>query len=519
MNSTPGIIFFCCITLIGGCRTDLATIKRGCTVVDRMPVIKPDYAGITLPPNIAPLQFSFRDSCAACCIEIASVKGPPIIVKGKKGIVRIGTAPWKRLLSENAGNPLRITIYARGDRGAWCRYTTIENTIAAEPIDRYCTYRLLNFQYSYWKDLRQCQRDLTSFTETVLVNTQNYTKNDVLKCVNCHLPMNNDPSRFVLQLRSKTGGAETLIADGDSIATLSSRLGHAAWHPGGRYIAFSIYKVQQYFHAVGRQLIDVYDNNSYIVIYDVAGRKIVPAPPQLNQQGMLETWPAWSPDGRYLYFCSAPVLWSDYNKEPPDNFNKTKYSLLRIAYDSASDSWGAVDTMLCPAETGLSIALPRISFDNRFCLFCMQNYGPYPYTEASSDLYLMDIATRQYRKLPINSEYNESWHSWSTNSRWIIFTSRRDGGIFTRLHISYIDSAGNAHKPFLLPQRDPAFYDSFLKCYNVPELAISPVRFSERELFKAIQSRHTIPVPIPPNNAMDSADTSQNRWQSINSRE
>ncbi|MBN1577694.1 MAG: hypothetical protein JW913_14135 [Chitinispirillaceae bacterium] len=134
-----------------------------------------------------------------------------------------------------------------------------ENTIAAEPIDRYCTYRLLNFQYSYWRDLRVCQRDLTSFAETMLVNTQNYTRNeagnDAFKCVNCHMPMNNDPSRFVLQLRSKAGGVETLIAIDDTIATLSSRFGHAAWHPSGRYIAFAIYKVQQYFHAVGGQFL------------------------------------------------------------------------------------------------------------------------------------------------------------------------------------------------------------------------------------------------------------------------
>jgi hypothetical protein len=458
-------------------------------------------------------------------------------VWGEKGFVRIDAAPWRRLLSDNAGKPLRVTIYARGGRGAWRRYTTIENTIAAEPIDRYCTYRLLNFQYNYWRDLRLCQRDLTSFTETVLLNTFNYTlnnmradtrndwrnstrndkPNEVFRCVNCHMPMNNDPRRFVLQLRSIAYGSETLIADGDSITTLSSQLGYTAWHPGGRYIAFSVYTVQQHFHAVGRQFVDIYDNNSRIVIYDVAGRKIVPVP-QLNRQGVLETWPAWSPDGRYLYFCSAPVPWSDYSKQPPDNFNKTKYSLLRIAYDSVANSWGAVDTVLSAGETGLSIALPRLSPDNRFCLFCMQNYGAYPHMQVSSDLYLMDVATRQYRKLSINSEYNESWHSWSKNGRWILFSSRRGGGIFTRLYLSYIDSAGNARKPFILPQRDPAFYDSFTKCYNVPEFAMAPVRFSERQLLKAIKTRHTI-VPVPPNTAVRSADTSQNGWSSIGNPE
>jgi hypothetical protein len=503
MINYRSIILFCCAALVCGCRPDLAAVKRGCAAVDRLPVIKPDYAGITIPSNIAPLNFSLRDSCTACVAELASVKGPPITAWGGKGGIRIAAAPWRRLLAENAGKPLHITLYASNRQGAWRRYATIEDTIAAEPVDRCCTYRLLNFLYNYSSDVSECQRDLTSFREIELVNTKNYAWG----CVNCHMPMNNDPGRFVLQSRSIAYGSETLIADRDTITTLASRLGYTAWHPGGRYIAFSVYKVQQYFHAVGRQFIDVCDNNSCVVIYDAVARKIVPAP-LLNQPGVLETWPAWSPDGRFLYFCSAPVKPGYSTTEPPEDFDKVRYSLLRIAFDAAHNGWGAPDTVLTPGETGLSIAQPKISPDNRFCLFCMQNYGAYPHTQVTSDLYIMDLVTRQYRRLPINSEYNESWHSWSKNSRWILFSSKRGGGIFTRLYLSHVDSEGNAHKPFLLPQRDPAFYDSFIKCYNVPEFAIAPVRFSERQLLKAIRTRHKITVKVPTNTSTPSADSS-----------
>jgi hypothetical protein len=503
MNNLKSIILFCCTALVCGCRPDLAKFERNCEIVNRLPVIKPDYTGIVLPPNIAPLNFTIQDSSHSCFAEIKSVKGQPVTVRGEKGVVRIPAKKWKELLLGNAGKPLWITIYCRGEKGVWRRYKTIEDTIAAEPIDRYCTYRLLSYQYNYSSDLQECQRDLTSFDENVLVNSQNYSWG----CVNCHTPMNNDPSRFVLQARSTDYGSETIIADGDKVTTLSSRLGYASWHPGGRYIAFSVYKVEQYFHSIGRQFIDVYDSNSKIVLFDAVARKIVPAP-QLNHQGMLETWPAWSSDGRYLYFCSAPILWTESGKEPPDNFNKERYSLLRIAYDTAQNSWGTIDTVLNTSETGLSIAQPKISPDNRFCLFCMQEYGAYPHSQVTSDLYLMDIATKQYHKLPINSEYNESWHSWSKNSRWIMFSSKRGSGIFTRLYFSYIDSAGNTHKPFLLPQRNPAFYDSFIKCYNVPEFAVSPVHFSERQLLKAIRTRHTVSVPIPMNTGKNSSQLS-----------
>jgi len=521
MNSRLTIIVFFCVAIAGGCRPGLDGIKKKCSNAGHLPHIRPDYTAITIPPNIAPLNFSLKDSVRNAVAEITSVYGSPIVVRSTKGGMRINAASWKKLLMKNTGNPLYITVYARTKQGGWQRYETIKNGIAAEPIDRYCTYRLLNFQYRYWKDLRMCQRDLTSFAQTTFLNSLNYTKNnmrnvtrtdartsatrpspenntedDPFRCVNCHLPVNNDPERFTLQLRSNAYGAETLIGDGDSITKVSSRFGQAAWHPGGRIIAFSVYDVKQCFHTARRQVIDVYDKTSRIVIYDIAERKIIPVP-QFNRQNVLEGWPAWSPDGSYLYYCGAPVPWNDYSGDPPVHFNKTRYSLLRISYDPVSRSWGTVDTVLSTMETGLSIAQPRLSPDNRFCLFCMQNYGPYAYIDASSDLYLMDLATRRYRRLQINSEYNESWHSWSSDGRWILFSSRRDGGILTRLYICHIDSTGIEAKPFILPQRDPRFYDAFLKCYNVAELATAPVRFSERKLLRAIKETPAVSVPIP----------------------
>lgn len=494
MSKIRSCLLFFCAVMILSCDSRFETIINKSEMYHRLPPVKPDYTGITIPPNIAPLNFFLQDSSTADVAIISSGKGKNITIKSKKNRFYIDPKQWKKLISKNAGGQLHITICSRDKKEKWSRYATIENSIAMEPIDRYCTYRLLNIQYNYSRYLRQCQRDLGTFSEKNLINTQNYK----VKCVNCHTPMNNDPSRFTLQVRSDSYGSQTLIACGDTISTLSSQLGHTSWHPGGNCIAFAAYKVQQYFHSTGRQFIDVYDNNSGVIIYDIAQQKIVPVT-ELNQNEFLQTWPSWSADGNYLYYCSAPIPWDDHRKEPPDNFNKTKYNLMRISYNATRNSWGDIDTVLSALETGLSIAQPKISPDNRYCLFCMQEYGAYPHTEITSDLYLMDMTTKKYQKLPINSEYNEGWHSWSKNSRWILFSSKRGGGIFTRLYISYIDSSGNASKPFMLPQKDPLFYDSFTQMYNVAEFAVAPVQFSERQLLRAIQSRKMISVPVPGN--------------------
>jgi hypothetical protein len=109
----------------------------------------------------------------------------------------------------------------------------------------------------------------------------------------------------------------------------------------------------------------------------------------------------------------------------------------------------------------------------------------------------MELATGKYRKLDINSDLSESWHSFSSNSRWLAFSSKRQGGLFTRTYLSYIDDKGNAFKPFIMPQKDPCFYDSFLKTYSVPELISTEVTVSHRNLARAVRGDKHIEVNIP----------------------
>ena len=95
-----------------------------------------------------------------------------------------------------------------------------------------------------------------------------------------------------------------------------------------------------------------------------------------------------------------------------------------------------------------------------------------------TDLYLMDIKTGAYRKLGINSERTDSYHCWASNSRWFAFISKRDNGVFARVYFSYIDGSGKVYKPFVLPQKDPYFYDTFTSSYNVPELIKRPMEIN-----------------------------------------
>ena len=219
----------------------------------------------------------------------------------------------------------------------------------------------------------------------------------------------------------------------------------------------------------------------------------------MSDKDRLETYPTWSPDGKYLYYCSAPILWEDRDKTPPDNFDKVQYDLMRISYDVDKDQWGQPEIVLSTNETGMSILLPRISPDGRFLVFVMCDYSCFPVYRPSSDLYIMDLKTSSYKKLDaVNSPYSESWHSWSSNGRWLAFSSKRAGGFFTRTYFTYINENGQASKPFILPQKDPTYYDSLLQTYSVPELITKPVAFSSRQFGRTAcsVSRDAVSMPV-----------------------
>ena len=471
---------------VGSCRDEK---PQAPVAVARQPRITPDYAGLVIPPNIAPLNFMIDEPGDRYLARIHSAAGDPIEIIGRKGEILIPPARWQSLLSANAGKELHVDVYVRTAQGQWNQYETITNTIAPETIDSHLVYRFMMPSSYFPKPMRICQRNLESFEEQILLDTRSFGNG----CANCHSFVGNRPDPMLLGIRSTAFPSATMYVHEGRIEKIGAKFGYTAWHPSGKVAAYSINDVRQFFHTTRAEIHDVIDLDSLIVYHDVAKNQTRTAP-ALSDKKRLETYPAWSPDGKYLYFCSAPLLWSVSETVPPKRYKDVQYDLMRIGYDVETDTWGTLETVLSAAQTGLSILLPRLSPDGRFLLFCMCQYGCFPVYQPTSDLYLMDLHTGQYRKTSVNSAYAESWHSWSSNSRWIVFSSKRQGGLFTRPYLSYVDAGGATHKPFVLPQRHPSFYESCDCVYSVPELIAGPVTVDNETLVKAIVSPTQINV-------------------------
>jgi len=396
------------------------------------------------------------------------------------------------MLGANRGNKVLFDVYVKDGGHGWRRFQTISNSIAREGIDDTLVYRLMRPVYTEWNQIGIYQRCLETYEQSLVMHNRSFGSG----CLNCHSFVGNDPNLLTIGLRSQIYGDATLLACSGTVTKIGAKWGYTAWHPSGRLAVYSINKVRQFYHAGGTEVRDVVDLDSALACYDLRSQRVV-CPPPLSEKDRLETYPAWSPDGRYLYYCSAPILWKDRDTVPPENYDQVRYDLRRISYDVDQDEWGQAETVLSAEQTGLSILLPRVSPNGRFLLFCMCRYGCFPVYQPSSDLYMMDLSTRRYTRLAINSEYSESWHSWSSNGHWIAFSSKRQGGFFTRTYLSYVDGNGTAYKPFVLPQRDPTTYDRQLETYSVPELVKGPVRTRQTLLARAARSEASVKVDVP----------------------
>ena len=131
-------------------------------------------------------------------------------------------------------------------------------------------------------------------------------------------------------------------------------------------------------------------------------------------------------------------------------------------------------------------------------MFTLSDYGNFSIWHKEADLWLLNLQDGSMRAIEeVNSNNTESYHSWSSNSRWFVFSNRRDDGLYTRLYIAHIEMNGRVCKPFMLPQEKPQeYYDQLIYSYNVPEFTNEPIQLEHRKIENEIISSKRVEVKI-----------------------
>lgn len=460
---------------------------KDATIVNELPQIYPDYIGVTIPTDIAPLDFNYAGKGTLDCMDVT--------VKGSKGgeihsngdYAKFDIDEWHNLLKENMGDSIRFTV-CTDIQGKWLKYKEFSMYVSKYKLDEYgLTYRKIAPGYEIYSKMGIYQRDLSNFDESaILENTQTTGQ-----CLNCHTSNKTNPQQFTFHVRGKNGA--TLVQENGKRTWLNTKIDtirgigscvYPYWHPSGKYIAYSTNTTRQAFHAVPKERIEVFDFASDVMVYKTATNEVLLSP-LLTTKDYSETYPTFSPDGRTLYYCTCKT------QEYPKGSKLTKYNLCKISFNPDNGTFGnKVDTIINMVSKNKSIAFPRPSYDGKYIMFTLADYGCFPIWHKEADLWLLNLKDNSIRPIKeANSNNTESFHNWNTNSHWFVFSSRRGDGLYTRLYLASIDDNGKVTKPFLLPQENPwEYYDESVYSYNIPDFTKTKVEFDARSAANEIMS-------------------------------
>ncbi|MCQ2196362.1 MAG: hypothetical protein MJZ60_02430 [Bacteroidaceae bacterium] len=446
--------------------------------VDALPAIFPDYTEVTVPHTIAPLNFGVTGATHVQAY-IRNNKGKELLAEADEYLC-IDPTEWHELLEDGTHLEVEVSVWddAHPD-GATYRPFGIH--ISSDDIDPNVTYRLIPPGYEGWQEMGIYERNMSNYEVKTLVDNAN----DRNGCMNCHTPCQGDGNTYVYHLRGEQG-ATIVHHDGtddriDLRALTQGRHGsHPAWHPSQRWIAFSSNDTKQIFYARSKDKIEAFDLWSDLFIYDVKNKRAL-LDERFTDSLHWESYPCFSPDGRWLYFSTARAV------HMPEQACELHYDLVRVPFDAETGQLGAtVDTLYSTSQRGGTALIPRVSPDGRYLLYTVAEYGAFNLYHKEADLEMIRIATPQSEAegmemstpkgaidglvdcSAINSDDAESYHAWSSNGRWMLFSSKRTDGRYTRLFIAHWDGE-RWGKPFMLPQQDVKLDIMLMMAYNVAE--------------------------------------------------
>lgn len=432
----------------------------------------PDYADITVPCNIAPLNF--RVGASDKIKVTVNGQAGTYVFKGRKGLVKFPLRRWHSMMEAEKGGILSVQVDARDLRDKPVYQTIFSWTVMADSIDKYLSYRLIEPAYEVWQGIQIEQRDIENFSSVLLGDNRNAS----YCCMNCHTSNRNGTS--FMHLRGANGGT-VLNRNGHLVKldTRTDRTGNTVYGDitrDGRYGVFTTADITFVIHSRRDLRMEVYDNRSDLVVLDFDDLTVTDSPAVTGPEYQ-ETFPCFSADGKVIFFCRAR------HHAQPDSIRNMHYDIAAVEFNPETGKMGDRVMTLVSVGDDHSFSHLKASPDGHWLMATIADYGTFPVWHEESDLCLIDLRNNRIDMLPqVNAYGADTYHSWSSNSRWVAFASKRDDMVYGRPYIAYIGPDGTTGKPFLVPQRDPDKYKTTLKSFNIPELYSISEIYGAREI-------------------------------------
>jgi len=212
-----------------------------------------------------------------------------------------------------------------------------------------------------------------------------------------------------------------------------------------------------------------YPTRGILAWYDRATGERHPLP-GADDPRFVQTDGVWSPDGKYVVFARAEAR----DPYPPEgkmavrandpNETRIQYDLYRVPFNDGRG--GLAEPIPGASANGMSNTFPKISPDGQWIVFVQCGNGQL--MRPDSQLYIVSTHGGPARRLNANMSPMNSWHSWSPNGRWLVFSSKSRGP-YTKMFLTHIDEQGNDTPAILIDSATAAN-----RAVNIPEFVNIP---------------------------------------------
>ncbi len=212
-----------------------------------------------------------------------------------------------------------------------------------------------------------------------------------------------------------------------------------------------------------------YPTRGILAIHNRATGRIEPLP-GADDPRYVHTGASWSPDGQSLIFSRAEArdpypagrLLPRYANDP--NELPMQYDLYRIPFNGGRG--GNPEPVAGASSNGMSNTFPKVSPDGKWIVFVRCRNGQL--MRPDSELYIVPAAGGRARRMDCNTPVMNSWHSFSPNGRWLVFSSKWRSP-YTQMLLAHIDENGNDSPPILVEDATAGN-----RAVNIPEFVNIP---------------------------------------------
>jgi tetratricopeptide (TPR) repeat protein len=208
-----------------------------------------------------------------------------------------------------------------------------------------------------------------------------------------------------------------------------------------------------------------------LVVYDRQEKRFFPLK-GADFPRYVQSNPSWSPDGKHIVFARAEsytlhalaksesVLLEEKDcEEFLKGGKKFRFDLYRIPFNGGKG--GEAVPLKGASNNGVSNFFAKYSPDGKWIVFCKAE--SFMLLQPDSELWIMPAGGGEARRMKCNMTPMNSWHTWSPNSRYLVFTSKANGP-YSQLFLTHIDNDGNSSPPVEL-----AHFTASDRAANIPE--------------------------------------------------